>query len=59
MSRMWTEYQNKTSNTHPAFILGGIIYSITENFDMDLGVKGGLNKPETDLTILAGIAMRF
>lgn len=50
---------DKTSNTHPAFILGGIIYSITENFDVDLGVKGGLNKPETDLTILTGIAMRF
>lgn len=50
---------DKSSNTHPAFILGGVIYSITENFDVDLGVKGGLNKPETDLTILAGIAMRF
>ena len=50
---------NKTSNTHPAFILGGIIYSITENFDVDLGVKGGLNKPETDYAILAGIAWRF
>lgn len=50
---------DKTSNTHPAFILGGLIYSITENFDIDVGIKAGLNKPETDLTFLAGIAWRF
>lgn len=50
---------DKTSNTHPAFILGGLIYSLSENFDIDVGIKGGLNKPETDLTFLAGIAFRF
>jgi len=49
----------KTSNTHPAFILGGVIYSISENLDIDFGVKAGLNKPETDFTILAGIAFKF
>lgn len=50
---------DKTSNTHPAFILGGLIYSISENIAIDVGVKGGLNKSETDLTFLAGIALRF
>jgi len=50
---------DKTSNTHPAFILGGLIYSVTENLDIDIGIKGGLNKPETDLTFLAGMALRF
>ena len=50
---------DKTSNTHPAFILGGLIYSIAENVDLDFGIKGGLNKPETDLTVLAGIALKF
>ncbi len=50
---------DRESNTHPAFILGGVIYSISENIDIDFGVKGGLNKPETDLTFLAGIALRF
>lgn len=50
---------DKASNTHPAFILGGLIYSISENIDIDVGIKGGLNKPETDLTFLAGIALRF
>ncbi len=47
------------SNTHPAFILCGLIYSISDNIDIDFGIKGGLNKPETDLTFLAGIALRF
>lgn len=49
----------KASTKHPAFILGGLIYSMSENVDIDFGVKGGLNKPETDFTILAGIAFRF
>ena len=50
---------DKTSNTHPAFILGGLIYSISESIVVAAGVKGGLNKPETDLTLLAGITFRF
>jgi len=50
---------DKTSNTHPAFILGGLIYSITESIAVDVGVKGGLNKPETDYTVLAGITWRL
>lgn len=50
---------DKASNVDPAFILGGLIYSLSENFDIDFGIKGGLNKPETDYAILAGIAWRF
>lgn len=50
---------DKSSSTHPAFILGGIIYSMSENFDVDFGVKSGLNKPEIDYSILAGITFRF
>jgi predicted porin len=45
--------------TWPAFILGGAIYSLTENLDVDLGIKGGLNKQEPDLTLMAGVAWRF
>ena len=51
--------QGKTKRTHPAFILGGVIYSIAENFDIDLGIKRGLNKPAIDYSILAGITLRF
>ncbi|MEW6162517.1 MAG: transporter [Nitrospirota bacterium] len=50
---------DKSSNTHPAFILCGFIYSISEDLDVDFGLKGGLNKPEADYSILAGITLRF
>ena len=44
---------------HPAFLLGGLIYSVTQNFDIDAGVKWGLNDVETDTTWLAGVALRL
>lgn len=50
---------DRTSSSHPAFILGGLIYSLSERLDVDFGVKRGLNKPETDYSILAGAALRF
>lgn len=49
----------KESNVHPLFVLGGIIYSFTENIDMDFGIKTGLNKAEADYSLLAGLAYRF
>lgn len=51
--------EEKGKSTHPAFLLGGLIYSISESIAVDVGVKGGLNKPETDITFLAGIAFKF
>ncbi len=48
-----------TANDDPVFFVGGIVYSITENFDVDLGVKVGLTNPETDISALAGLAFRF
>lgn len=51
--------EDKSSGKAPAFILGGIIYSVSENFDIDAGVKAGLNEPETDVEYLAGLAIRF
>ncbi|MGZ6220645.1 MAG: transporter, partial [Syntrophales bacterium] len=50
---------DKSSDTNPAFILGGFIYSIRENLDIDFGVKAGLNNAEADMTYLAGITLRF
>jgi len=47
------------ADTWPAFILGGAIYTLKENVDLDLGVKGGLNGPEADLAYMAGVAYRF
>ncbi len=50
---------DKESNVDPAYILGGVIYSVAENFDIDFGVKYGLTKPETDYSVLAGITLRL
>jgi len=50
---------DRNSHVHPLFLLGGVIYSVNENFDIDFGVKTGLNKAEADYTLLAGITLRF
>ncbi|MBU1206781.1 MAG: transporter [Proteobacteria bacterium] len=50
---------DKTSDNDPAFLIGGFIYSVSKNFDLDCGVKYGLTSSETDLSVLAGIAFRF
>jgi hypothetical protein len=50
---------DSSSNTHPAFLLGGVIYSIRENLDFDFGIKIGLNETEKDIAFLGGIALRF
>ncbi|HPL63441.1 MAG TPA: transporter [Syntrophales bacterium] len=47
------------SRTWPAYILGGFIYGVSENFDLDAGVKAGLNDAEKDVSFLAGITIRF
>lgn len=50
---------DRDSNTNPAFILGGIIYALSDKVDIDFGVKAGLNKAEVDYALLAGLAYRF
>jgi hypothetical protein len=47
------------ANNDPAFLIGGVIYSVNENFDVDFGVKYSLTDAETDISALAGIAFRF
>jgi Putative MetA-pathway of phenol degradation len=49
----------KGSHADPAFILGGLIYSLSEDVDVDVGYKYGLTEPEVDHTVLAGITFRF
>lgn len=51
--------RDKTSRTSPAFLLGGVIYTIYKNIDLDLGIKTGLNKPETDIAFLVGLTYKF
>jgi len=49
----------RSSNTPPVYILVGFISSPSENFDIGLGVKGGLTEPETDIAVRGGITFRF
>lgn len=37
----------------------GLVYSVTPNFDIDLGYRHGLTEPAADHTWLAGLALRF
>lgn len=50
---------NKASNVDPAFLLGGLVYSISKDIDIDIGYRHGLNKPAADYSVLAGITWRF
>ncbi|OPY79172.1 MAG: hypothetical protein A4E64_00507 [Syntrophorhabdus sp. PtaU1.Bin058] len=50
---------DRESSTAPAFALGGLIYSITENIDIDLGYKRGLNRAEADNTYIGGLTIKF
>jgi hypothetical protein len=47
------------SQTNPAFALGGFIYSVSKNIDLDAGFKRGLNRTEKDDTFLCGLTFRF
>ncbi|MDT3707791.1 MAG: transporter [Thiobacillus sp.] len=40
------------------FLTLGAIYAVRDNFDIDIGLKHGLSDPETDTTLLLGIALR-
>jgi len=49
----------KESDTDPVYLLGGLIYGVSDNADLDVGIKRALNDAETDTTLLAGVTMRF
>lgn len=51
--------EEHSEDTHPVFLIGGMIWGVSENFDLDLGLKCGLNDAETDTALLAGVAARF
>jgi len=50
---------NKAGTTWPTFLTGGVIYSVIENLDLSLGVKGGLTSPATDIALLTGLTCKF
>jgi hypothetical protein len=50
---------DRSSDTPSAYILGGLTYSVSENVDIGLGIKGGLTRPEKDIAARGGITWRF
>ncbi|MFZ4437890.1 MAG: transporter [Syntrophales bacterium] len=50
---------DKTSEIDPAFILGGVIYSVTENINIELGLKAALTSTEPDYAFMGGINFSF
>lgn len=50
---------DKLATTDPAFLLAGLVYALSEEFDLDCGLKYGLTDPETDYTVLAGVTWKF
>ena len=49
----------KLTDTDPAFVLVGLVYALSEEFDLDCGLKYGLSDPETDYAVLAGVTWKF
>lgn len=49
---------DKAADDDPAFLILGAIYTIGGNIDIDAGVKAGLNKSETDYSVLVGLTYR-
>lgn len=48
-----------TSNDLPAYGLTGLRYEINDRLDIDAGIKFGLTKPETDVTAVYGLVLKF
>ncbi len=50
---------DKSSKELPVYALTGLRYEINEHLDIDAGIKFGLTKPETDVTALYGLVLKF
>lgn len=50
---------DKGNSTWQTFMTGGVIYTVVENLDLSLGVKGSLAAPETDIALLTGLTFKF
>jgi hypothetical protein len=54
-----TTNPDKTSNELPVYALTGLRYEINDHLDIDAGIKFGLTKPETDVTAVYGLVLKF
>jgi len=49
---------NSTNKSWQSFITGGLIYSVLDTLDIDVGLKYGLNNQAPDFALLAGFTVR-
>lgn len=50
---------DKRSDTPEHLVLGGLVFSVVENFDLDIGAKGWLSDALSGWSLLAGSTFRF
>jgi hypothetical protein len=50
---------DRDSVVSPAFLISGVIYSVSKDFDLDCGIRTGLTRAEADYGLLAGLTYRF
>ncbi|UCG79316.1 MAG: transporter [Nitrospirota bacterium] len=48
--------QDKNSDEHPVFLLGGVSYKLTENVNLSGGLKIGITEPAEDYALLIGLS---
>jgi len=49
----------KTASTNPSFLIAGVVYSITNALDIDVGIKQGLNSPASHVTLMGGVSLNL
>lgn len=54
-----TTTTDKAAHRHPVFLIVGMIYAVSADFDLEIGYKKGLTDAETDRAWLAGVTLRF
>ena len=50
---------DSTSDSDPAYLLGGLVYLVAENIEIDCGYMHALNSVGTDWSLLAGTTFHF
>jgi opacity protein-like surface antigen len=50
---------DKENTSNPAYLLGGVIWSVNDHLDLDAGYKHGITDPEDDHTVMAGITVKL
>jgi hypothetical protein len=49
----------KGTTTDPIFILGGVVYSVSDRLDLDFGIRQGIGEPGLDWVFTTGASIKF